>query len=103
MLFITLILLSLFGVSMFGAYLSIKVRNGLNPLATYISSLASSTLWIFIIIGSKKPLASLSLFFDVVLSLGYLVGFLLMAGEPITKYQAIGIGAALCAIVFLNL
>lgn len=91
-----------FTSSIFGAYMSFRIsRHDLSPIFSYFFNCIHTTLWLAFIFTSKGDLIKSAAWFDVLVALGYFVGFYMMGCE-MNYNQFIGILLLLIGLYMLN-
>ncbi len=97
-----LILFLVLGTSFFGAWLSVLVRRGHNCGLVYLSTFLSASIWLYVVKCSDLKLSTTSLSYDIIMSMGYLLGFIVLAKESISVIQWIGISLAFFSVILMN-
>jgi drug/metabolite transporter (DMT)-like permease len=96
------IYIGVFFASIFGAWLNVLVRKGHFFYLSYLATFLTASLWLFIVKFTTNKLSTASLIFDVILSAGYLAGFLILGKERLSPAQILGAILAIAGIILLN-
>lgn len=91
-----LLLVLVFVAGLFGAWLSLLVRQGHPWWLTLIAGVASYSCWALALRTTTWSLVVVSAVFDVLVAVSWFVGFWLIGKQPIYPVQWLGI-ALLCA------
>lgn len=97
-----LILILTFLSSVAGAWIYTKILNEeLSVWYALISGFVNTVLWVVLLRYSSKTLIGLSAWFDVVMTMGYFLGFI-MLGQTVTMLQLFGIVLLTAGMYFIN-